>query len=41
MGNPHAVVFMDGVKEMDLKEIGPAFESHERFPGRTNTEFVR
>ena len=28
MGNPHAVVFMDGVKEMDLKEIGPAFESH-------------
>ena len=41
MGNPHAVVFMDGVKEMDLKEIGPAFESHERFPGRTNTEFVQ
>ena len=39
MGNPHAVVFMDGVK--DLKEIGPAFESHERFPGRTNTEFVQ
>ena len=41
MGNPHAVVFMDGVKEMDLKEIGPAFESLERFPGRTNTEFVQ
>ena len=41
MGNLHAVVFMDGVKEMDLKEIGPAFESHERFPGRTNTEFVQ
>ena len=41
MGNPHAVVFMGGVKEMDLKEIGPAFESHERFPGRTNTEFVQ
>lgn len=41
MGNPHAVVFMDGVKEMDLKGIGPAFESHERFPGRTNTEFVQ
>ena len=41
MGNPHAVVFMDGVKEMDLQELGPAFESHERFPGRTNTEFVQ
>lgn len=31
MGNPHAVVFMDGVKEMDLKEIGPAFESMSAF----------
>ncbi len=36
MGNPHAVVFMDGVKELDIEQIGP----HERFPRRTNTEFV-
>ena len=40
MGNPHAVVFMDGVKELDIEKIGPCFENHERFPKRTNTEFV-
>lgn len=40
MGNPHAVVFMNGVKEMDLEKIGPSFENHKRFPKRTNTEFV-
>ena len=40
MGNPHAVVFMDGVKELDIEQIGPHFENHERFPRRTNTEFV-
>ena len=40
MGNPHAVVFMDGVKELDIEAIGPHFENHERFPKRTNTEFV-
>lgn len=42
MGNPHAVIFIDTpVKEFPLAEIGPHFESHERFPRRTNTEFVR
>jgi len=40
MGNPHAVVFMNGVKELDIEAIGPYFENHERFPRRTNTEFV-
>ncbi len=40
MGNPHAVVFMDGVRELDIEKIGPFFEKHERFPRRTNTEFV-
>lgn len=42
MGNPHAVVFLDiPVKEFALEEVGPFFESHERFPKRTNTEFIR
>lgn len=42
MGNPHAVIFMDRpVKELALEEIGPSFENHERFPKRTNTEFIR
>lgn len=40
MGNPHAVVFMDGVKDLEIERIGPHFEHHERFPKRTNTEFV-
>ena len=42
MGNPHAVVFVGGdVRDFPLEEIGPKFESHERFPNRVNTEFVR
>ena len=41
MGNPHAVVFMDHVADLDIEEIGPHFENHARFPRRTNTEFVR
>lgn len=40
MGNPHAVVFMKGVRELDIEAVGPYFENHERFPRRTNTEFV-
>lgn len=40
MGNPHAVIFADGVAEMNLEKIGPSFENHECFPERTNTEFV-
>lgn len=40
MGNPHAVVFMDGVESLAIEKIGPCFEKHERFPNRTNTEFV-
>lgn len=44
MGNPHAVVFVndiDDMKNFDLESVGPYFENHERFPERTNTEFVR
>ena len=41
MGNPHAVVFMDDVEHLAIEEIGPFFENHERFPNRTNTEFVQ
>lgn len=40
MGNPHAVVFVDDVKSFELEKYGPLFENHERFPKRTNTEFV-
>ncbi|MBQ2405114.1 MAG: diaminopimelate epimerase [Lachnospiraceae bacterium] len=44
MGNPHAVVFLEGyddLKDFEIEKIGPFFESHERFPERVNTEFVR
>lgn len=40
MGNPHAVIFTENVENLNLKEIGPSFENHERFPRRINTEFV-
>ncbi|MBO5056294.1 MAG: diaminopimelate epimerase [Lachnospiraceae bacterium] len=41
MGNPHAVVFMEDVANLDIEKIGPLFENHVRFPNRTNTEFVK
>lgn len=40
MGNPHCVVFTDGIDGMDLEKIGPLFENHSLFPDRINTEFV-
>lgn len=42
MGNPHAVIFMDEmIDDETMVKIGPLFEHHERFPRRTNTEFVK
>lgn len=41
MGNPHAVVFVDDTAAFPVNEIGPYFEKHEKFPNRTNTEFVQ
>ena len=40
MGNPHAVIYMDSVKDLDIEAVGPGFENHPVFPNRTNTEFV-
>ena len=41
MGNPHAVVYLEDVKGLDIEKTGPLFEHHERFPDRINTEFIR
>ena len=41
MGNPHAVIFVDDTKSLDLEKIGPSFENLSIFPDRVNTEFVR
>ena len=41
VGNPHCVVFYDGIDGLDLQAIGPLFEFAPEFPERINTEFVR
>ena len=41
MGNPHAIVYMDDLENLEIEKIGPKFENHIAFPDRINTEFVR
>ena len=41
VGNPHCVVFMNDVSDLDLLSIGPEFENNPVFPERINTEFVK
>mmetsp|Transcript_22864 Transcript_22864/g.26063 ORF Transcript_22864/g.26063 Transcript_22864/m.26063 type:complete len:328 (-) Transcript_22864:67-1050(-) len=41
MGNPHAVIFVDDLDELDFEKDGPALECHEAFPARINVEFVQ
>lgn len=40
MGNPHAVVFTENIKDLDLPVLGPKFEKNAIFPRKTNTEFI-
>ena len=40
MGNPHCVVFMDDIDNLDIEKVGPEFEFDKLFPERVNTEFV-
>lgn len=40
MGNPHAIVFVEDTKAIDIEKTGPLFEFHSMFPERTNTEFI-
>jgi len=41
MGNPHAVVFVEDLSQIDLPLLGPEIENHPHFPNRTNVEFVK
>jgi len=41
MGNPHAVIFVDNVEEVDIKKWGPKIENYPLFPKRTNVEFAQ
>lgn len=40
MGNPHAVAFVDSVKDFPLETYGKVSECHPMFPERVNTEMV-
>ncbi|MFA7492046.1 MAG: diaminopimelate epimerase [Proteiniphilum sp.] len=40
MGNPHVVIFMDGIDNLEIEKIGPVIENHPLFPERTNVEFI-
>ncbi|MGN7469672.1 diaminopimelate epimerase [Brevibacillus sp. SAFN-007a] len=41
MGNPHAVIFVEEVRDEDVRTYGPKIEFHEWFPERTNVEFIQ
>lgn len=41
MGNPHAVLLVDDVLTAPVEKLGPALESHARFPQRVNVGFMQ
>ncbi|SDK74657.1 diaminopimelate epimerase [Microbulbifer yueqingensis] len=41
MGNPHAVLLVDDVDSAPVATLGPAIESHPRFPNRVNVGFMQ
>lgn len=41
MGNPHIVLRVDDVDNAPVAVLGPALESHPRFPRRTNVGFLQ
>lgn len=41
MGNPHLVIFVNDISEINLSDIGPKLENHPFFPGRINVEFAQ
>ena len=40
-GNPHTVVFVDDLENLDVETIGYAIETHPIFPKRTNVTFAK
>lgn len=41
MGNPHGVVFVDDLSEIDIHTVGRELELHPMWPDRANIEFAR
>ena len=40
IGNPHAVILVNDIKEAPLNELGPIIESHNSFPKKANVGFM-
>jgi diaminopimelate epimerase len=40
MGNPHCLAFVRNVDSCPVEKLGPALETHNAFPQRTNVHFV-
>ena len=40
MGNPHAVIFLENIENLDINKLGPIIENDELFPERINVEFI-
>lgn len=40
MGNPHFVIIVDDINQIELETAGALIENHPLFPGRTNVEFA-
>jgi diaminopimelate epimerase len=40
MGNPHCIMQVDDAATAPVSRLGPRIEHHERFPEKTNVEFV-
>ena len=41
MGNPHCVIPVEDVDDIDIASIGPAIENDPMFPDRVNVEFAQ
>ena len=41
MGNPHAMIYVDDVADIELEKIGPVLENIPEFPERMNVHFVQ
>jgi len=41
VGNPHCVVFVPDLRDVDLHRLGPLLETHPSFPNRTNVQFAQ
>jgi len=41
VGNPHCIIFVDGLDDFPVGTLGPKIENHHLFPNRINVEFVQ